>query len=166
MVFHRRSDKKHLSLQPADRKKVFYHKKEDLDTKRYGAKSKTREDMKPATLISDIVSTYEMSGNGIVLDFCMGQGGSSCIGTLSAGRRFIGAEKDPGRFTNACKRIKVSTQSQQVCIHSRPSLILLSFVCRKGQHRFLLRLRRAPSKRSVLCPHLRPCRLCIARSHL
>ena len=112
IVFHRRSDKQRLCLQPSDRDKVFCHEKEELDSVRHGAAKKTRENMKPASLIADLVSTYEMTGNGIVLDFCMGKGGSSCIGTLSAGRRFIGAELDTCRFRNACKRIEVSTTTQ------------------------------------------------------
>ena len=52
------------------------------------------ECMKPPNLYRDLVSTYERSGDGVVLDFTM-NAGSCGYGALREGRRFIGVEAIP-----------------------------------------------------------------------
>lgn len=97
LVFYRKADYKALALDEALRDEqqttFFFHPKEGL------VRGTSRPDgsMKPIGLMRDLVRTFEMSGDGVVLDFCM-KTGICGRGALLEGRRFIGVEADGANY--------------------------------------------------------------------
>lgn len=67
---------------------------------------------KPVELIAHLVKSHCPMG-GVVLDFCMGSG-STGVAAVSAGRRFIGIEKDPGYFELASNAVNSAYSSTEL----------------------------------------------------
>lgn len=88
------------------RRKITHHADYINDGRRYptnvlrysrvNASDRIHPSQKPLELITHLVKSH-CPGGGVVLDFCMGSG-STGVAAVSAGRRFIGIEKDPGYF--------------------------------------------------------------------
>lgn len=98
LVFYPRANHKELQL-PKEIRDVqqtsFFHPKEPMDID--GGRSRSDGTMKPLSLMRDEVGTFETSGNGVVLDFCM-KTGQTGRGALLEGRRFIGVEADANNY--------------------------------------------------------------------
>jgi hypothetical protein len=85
----------------AEQNTIFYVRKDPKDA--CGGKSRSDGSMKPLALMRALVRTFEMSGNGVVLDFCM-KTGVCGRGALLEGRRFIGVEANRDNF-NKCLQV-------------------------------------------------------------
>lgn len=72
-------------------------------------KTRLHPTQKPVDLLQFLIRTYCRPG-GTVLDFCMGSG-STGVAAVSAGRRFIGIEKDPGYFELASNAVNSAYSS-------------------------------------------------------
>lgn len=68
-----------------------------------GREAKAAVGGKPLWLMRAIVGDYSRSGD-LVADPCMGAG-TTLVAAVELGRRAIGCEPDPGRFTMAAKRL-------------------------------------------------------------
>lgn len=72
-------------------------------------RSKLHPTQKPVALCEYLIQTYTEPGS-VVLDNCMGSG-TTGVGALNAGRRFIGIEKDAGYFAIAAERVRAPRES-------------------------------------------------------
>ena len=70
---------------------------------------------KPVDLMEYLIRTYTMPGE-LVLDSCMGSG-TTGVGAIKSGRRFVGIEMDEGHFNTASDRLRntlVSSNPMQI----------------------------------------------------
>lgn len=64
---------------------------------------------KPVALMEYLIRTYTNEGD-MVLDNTMGSG-TTGVGCVNTGRRFIGMERDPSYFKIACDRIRAANDN-------------------------------------------------------
>jgi DNA modification methylase len=77
------------------------------------SKDRLHPTQKPVPLMAWCLDMIKVPEGGTVVDPYMGSGttGVACIRT---GRKFVGIEKDPEHFANACKRLEEEQQQQRL----------------------------------------------------
>lgn len=75
-------------------------------------KNKYHETEKPVALIEELINTFSINENHVILDFTMGSG-TTGVACMNTNRRFIGIELDENYFNIAHDRIKDAEQSYE-----------------------------------------------------
>lgn len=127
-VFWRKNEHALLKRWPNARPSTeFYHRKD----------GEVEKAMKPLSLMRDLIRTFERSGDGVVLDFCMKTAVCGCAAMLE-GRSFVGVELDTteGHFLLAVKHLqatlKISTGAPSAAPLALPCIRVSPIVGQKG----------------------------------